>query len=295
MPGHSGKCAIGLSSRLTLRYFAIGSLAVWLCDKLSGGVQAAHMHVPTLVDWNSRSGIITLTLPRASFRSYQPGQYFLANIPNLSLGEWRPLAASAVLADALVFHVQSIPRIAAAPSVPAVRLRGPFGHTDFGSYENVLLFAGGVGITPLIASFTTFLREALAGRANPAMRSVVLVLMSRAAADLKTFSEVFALAGGEAGALREAGAAVKTATCAFHVRLHCTDASAWSSLCDPQSADHVSMFVTHRRCDVAEVFQTFGRGRSSIAAVCGSPALAAAVSRQAWASGTDFHAEQFGA
>ena len=79
-------------------------------------------------------------------------------------------------------------------SVPAVRLSGPFGCTDFSEYENLVLFAGGIGITPMIAIFNDLLRKAREGTAPPTVRFVNLVWMARKISDFRLFEEFLQLA-----------------------------------------------------------------------------------------------------
>lgn len=78
-------------------------------------------------------------------------------------------------------------------ATPAVRLSGPFGNTDFDTYENLVLFAGGIGITPMIALFTHMLHRALAGTAPRCVRSATLVWMTRNMSDFRLFEEFFEL------------------------------------------------------------------------------------------------------
>lgn len=156
---------------------------------------------------------------------YEAGQFFFVNIPSLSLSEWHPFTASAVLDDSLVFYIKTM---GAAPVVkphpinptveggswtsrlaelarraeqgvllPAVRLYGPFGHNDFMQYENLVLFAGGIGITPMIAVFTDLRRRAQRGLGVGALRSVRLVWMSRSVAEFHMFAEIFAMVAQE--------------------------------------------------------------------------------------------------
>ena len=193
------------------RYLAIGPLVLWLVDKMSRGIQSARMHVPSHMEWNPQFNLIMLKLPRAHFKTYRPGQYFFVNIPEITMNEWHPFTASAVLDDDIVFYIKRMKKSKLSASrvpwthrlallmeesskYPAIRLSGPFGHTDFELYETVIFFAGGIGITPMIASFTMFLRDALEKKGRfPNVKCVVLVWMSPASSDFKIFEEVFNL------------------------------------------------------------------------------------------------------
>ena len=70
------------------RYFVAGSMVLWLCDRLSRGIQSSCLLIPTDVQHHTRSGIVVLKMPRAASPACQPGQYFFVNIPQLSLNEW---------------------------------------------------------------------------------------------------------------------------------------------------------------------------------------------------------------
>jgi ferredoxin-NADP reductase len=188
--------------------------------------------VPDALEWQTRSGSTMLRLPRPEV--YEPGQYFFINIPAISLNEWHPFTASAVLDDSLIFYIKAMPRrgallrptnddahkaalknensppdvtsaavrqlpwtervamLARHPTVlPRVRLFGPFGHFEYTSYESLLLFAGGIGITPMIAIFTHLRARAEAGEDVGRLKNVVLVWMSRSVAEFQMFQSIF--------------------------------------------------------------------------------------------------------
>ena len=158
-----------------------------------------------------------------SHLSYEPGQYFFINIPDISLNEWHPFTATAILDDSIVFCIkrlkskktsekrtwtqrlaeraQSITTKAdeitsGAPVTPlplALRLSGPFGHTDFTSYERLLLVAGGIGITPMIAIFANLKKRQLLGQEIGTLKHVQLVWMSRSVGEFRLFEEVLSL------------------------------------------------------------------------------------------------------
>lgn len=195
-------------------YFAAGSLLMWLSDKLVRSVQAACMLVPSKLEWHARSGVVMLRLKRDACVDVQPGQYFNINIPSISLNEWHPFTASAVLPDGIYFYIKAMrpardavcgyhrvpwtARLAAlvqeAKAIPTVRLGGPYGNTHFDDYANMVLFAGGIGITPMIAIFNDLLRRAMAGQAPRHIKTATLVWMTRSVSDFRLFEEFFALA-----------------------------------------------------------------------------------------------------
>ena len=157
------------------------------------------------------------------FIGYQPGQFYFINIPEISLNQWHPFTASAIVDTGLVFFIKKLherknnqddstlikrrflpvskwTRNLATQSQkdpfwrPLVRLHGPFGHNDFFHYETLLLFAGGIGITPLIAIFTDLRKKAIAGDESLGnLKTVVLVWMSRSISEFRMFEELFAV------------------------------------------------------------------------------------------------------
>ena len=196
------------------RYYAVGGLMLWLCDKYSRGVAGTRHYAPENMEWHSRNGATMLKLMNKNFESYKPGQYFFVNIPAISLNEWHPFTASAILKDGIVLYIKRMPKSAIRNRItwserlgelvddvvstksglyPTIRLHGPFGHTDFTEYESLLLFAGGIGITPMIGIFT-HLRSAVQQKKNIGkLKSVVLCWNSRSVAEFKMFETILTM------------------------------------------------------------------------------------------------------
>jgi hypothetical protein len=74
---------------------------------------------------------------------------------------------------------------------PSVRVYGPFGHFDASHHEQLLLFAGGIGITPMIAVFANLQRQVRTGLPIGALKRVVLVWMSRHVSEFRMFEDIF--------------------------------------------------------------------------------------------------------
>eukprot|EP00048_Salpingoeca_helianthica_P012115 m.174866 g.174866 ORF g.174866 m.174866 type:complete len:905 (+) comp15329_c1_seq1:85-2799(+) len=291
-------------------YFAAGALFLWFVDKVSRGVRAARLCAPMAMGWVPRNGMVRIKLGPESYKSYKPGQYFFLNIPQLSINEWHPFTASAVTSDGIIFYIKAMPknpsltripwtqRLAdltqTADAMPMLRLSGPFGHTDFEGYESLVMFAGGIGITPMIAIFTDLMHRAKEGRPIGRLQNVALVWMSRSVAEFRLFEEIFTMVH-TASVLAEEKAHVNTQACNFHVRLHCTRRESWISMVSPESLDHVRMFVAQGRCDVAGRIEEFmtANPTDTMVAVCGPHTLTHTASKASWKFGTDFHAEQF--
>jgi hypothetical protein len=163
-----------------------------------------------------------------SLPHYQPGQYFFINIPCISLNEWHPFTASAVLDDGILLYIKSMGKPQGAPKswtskladlarrglaheVPMLRLSGPFGHINLDGYETILLFAGGIGITPMIAIFAELRRRLVAedladqlaehkGQPVPPrarLKRVRLMWMSRKVDEFRLFEKIFSYVRGD--------------------------------------------------------------------------------------------------
>ena len=183
-----------------------------MCDKWSRGIAASRLYTPELVEWHSRNETTLLKLSHSSISHlrYEPGQYFFLNIPDISLNEWHPFTATAILDDGIVFCIKRMnnkrqsqkgtwtqrlaDRAQSWSSTPlGMRLSGPFGHTDFTSYEKLLLIAGGIGITPMIAIFAHLKKQQLLGRELGKLKTVQLIWMSRSVGEFRLFEEIFSL------------------------------------------------------------------------------------------------------
>lgn len=199
----------------------MGGLVVWLCDKWSRSISGSRLHVPAEMEWHARNESTMLKLTHESVgKNYEPGQYFFINIPAISLNEWHPFTASAVLDEGIVFYIKKMSnpnslrgswtqRLAeladrqdSAPVMPLVRLSGPFGHTQFTEYKHLLLVAGGIGITPMIAIFAHLRKQQLLGLPLGALKSVQLVWMSRHVSEFRLFEHIFALIANDDRAAR---------------------------------------------------------------------------------------------
>jgi predicted ferric reductase len=277
------------------------------------------------MEWHARTGTTMIKLHRSSFLNYEPGQFFFVNIPRVSLNEWHPFTASAVLDDSIVFYIKKIPtsnnslhgratwttrlanRVEADCPPMALRLNGPFGHTDFKCYEHLLMFAGGIGITPLIAIFTDLRRAARIGNTARlgSLKAVTLVWMSRSVTEFRLFEEVFMMAMKDSSADvprtineddEDANVSDTDTKIKFEIKLHCTRRDSFVSLTNPASQDYVKMLVESGRCDLPATFKKHvpeGKGADTMVAVCGPARLMYDVSGLAWNSGCDFHSEQF--
>lgn len=204
-------------------YTNLPGMVLWLCDKWVRGIATSRLFVPTELSWHERNRTTMIKLSSDSLPDYKPGQYFFINIPCLSLNEWHPFTASAVLDDGIVLYIKNMQRKKGAgeswtsklaelalgdnPTMPVVRLSGPFGHVSFENHETILLFAGGIGITPMIAIFAGLrkritemdLAHKIAQQngqpqsTQPRHKNVRLTWMSRSISEFRLFETIFSL------------------------------------------------------------------------------------------------------
>eukprot|EP00048_Salpingoeca_helianthica_P003124 m.64117 g.64117 ORF g.64117 m.64117 type:complete len:828 (-) comp12505_c1_seq2:67-2550(-) len=316
---------------------AIGGLLLWVVDKWCSVLAAAPLITPHTLEWDEITGVTTVRALRPAGLRVKAGQYFFLNIPEISLHTWHPFTASACLQGELVFHIKNqaqgqthktLLRPGAWTSalsslatdlysrdiaMPVLRLRGPFGDIPYQNYERLLLFAGGIGITPMMSILVEHLRAARAnprGGATPvkvaglgsdgdddemvragragSMTStkrprITLVWLAPSAALFTLFSDVFE-------AIRQHQSSRPEPDHQFSVALHATRAGTM-----PDNL-HVGGGVELKqgRANIAEVFAQYSRtGRRSLACVCGPTPLINQVSAQAKLFDCDFHTELF--
>ena len=347
--------AVALSHAWSFWYYAVGGLILIAIDKVFRTVDAARVvRVKSLL---SAHGITRLVLD-ASFlkgRSFFAGQYVWLNIPDVSPIEWHPFTVSSPPSDSLVFFSSS----SAPPRVPTVSFHirdmgegtwtsrladvagrpvknhadlqvsvdGPHGRAgNFAERDTVIMFAGGVGITPFVSICSElFARSTLPGRGSlpPQLRRVILVWAVREVDTLSAFADMIApLIKASQGSGSGSGSGIE-----FSVHLYITK--------DGGAADPLSPFHTHcahsgvasddqmRGAQAAALCRSVavsgrplignifaraieetrahveGKGESFDAAahvtamVCGPEQLSREVSAVAFQLATDFHSEVF--
>uniref|UniRef100_A0A6B2L6A5 FAD-binding FR-type domain-containing protein n=1 Tax=Arcella intermedia TaxID=1963864 RepID=A0A6B2L6A5_9EUKA len=113
---------------------------------------------------------------------YGPGQYVFLNFPAISHTEWHPFSVTSSPDDpeievnirALGNWTKKVYQLASAEDCVWVRADGPYGNLnlDYHRYSNMVLVAGGIGITPVIG----ILKEIFAGKKRRSrIQSVVMV------------------------------------------------------------------------------------------------------------------------
>ena len=227
-----------------------------------------------------------------------------SNNPVAALPRWSE--AFAIIADSARF--QRMP-------MPVVRLHGPFGHSPFHEYDALLLFAGGIGITPIMSLVIDLFINVHQGiPIRP--QQVVLVWMAQQVDLFFMYADVF---NAIANLQKSAEYPV------FIIKLFCTrggiiNNSSSVSVMHSQSMMSAPLLVSSRdisdsssgsyagpqdlpigsgisldysRCNFPELFESFSRSRSTLAAVCGPPQMAQEVSVYAKLFDCEFHSEEF--
>ena len=139
---------------------------------------------------------------------YHTGQYCFVSFPEISTVESHPYTISSVPGSTgsdtdynLGFHIKAlgdhskkladlVRRKGATPELIDVRIQGPYGNVSFNpfKYENMILVAGGIGVTPLIG----LVEDALRRRADGEKRNVLLIWATRSAHEANMFNKVLA-------------------------------------------------------------------------------------------------------
>ena len=203
-----------------------------------------------------------------------------------------------------------------AEALGDVRIDGPYGSAgDLTASTDLVLVAGGIGITPIHAVFAELLALASAPEAGGLMgtplRRVRLVWASRTLGELGLFAETLHAAALREGRLQqqegsprqqEGSAPQQQQTVRFESHLYVTgnaDDGELSSLPDAVAA-WLRASVKEGRPDLPGVCHNLTRekgdserGKTSAFFVCGPAALARIASEQAYACDAHFHSEVF--
>jgi len=199
---------------------------ILLVPVLSFGVEVLYRIVMVLVRgaWMKSAKVtalgklgtkIEVTMPL--IHTFEAGQYCWINIPHVSLFQWHPFSISssppgpgqATDGVSLTFHVGDIHgagtfvnklRLATtAYSELKVNIDGPYGRValPLEIHGTILMFAGGMGITPMVSIFGDLLRRHTSGKLKN-LHKCVIVFSSRHLDQLNWFQSIFEAANSAA-------------------------------------------------------------------------------------------------
>jgi predicted ferric reductase len=191
----------------------LAAVAIYVVDRLFGYVFQAHVrHAATKRETTARvvedGQMVRLTLPRTF--QFKPGQYVGVSCPAVARFEWHNFTIASAPSDAnavlmikaggrwtrnLLKHVAALG--GAATEVPLhLLVHGPVGAVaiDWTSarYDAFVVFAGGVGVTPMISFYRELASQASRGRALKLAR---LVYLSRSRAQVQNIFDLETVGG----------------------------------------------------------------------------------------------------
>jgi hypothetical protein len=187
--------AVGLVHAWSHWYYTAGGLLLLAVDKLFRTVDAARVVRVLSLDAGHEMTRVVLDAAFLRGRSFFAGQYAWINIPAVATAEWHPFTVASAPAAALdvsgvaaPVHAPTLPphvafyikenhagswtarlaRLAESrPSVADLEISvdGPYGRApDFDAADTVVMFAGGIGVTP----YLSLLNELVARATLPA-------------------------------------------------------------------------------------------------------------------------------
>jgi len=290
-----------------LWYFLCAPATLYLVDKcirLSRGMtQGARAQVTVVPAGDKPVTRLKIAPPQEgkALFLYHAASYAFVNVPEISLLEWHPFTiASAPTDDDISFAIKDmgqgtwtnrLAQLASDVTEIDVRLDAPYGRAYFTHQPCLLLFAGGIGITPMHSIFREICLRIQAGDQVGALRKVVIVWSSRENSELCMFAETW-----------QKCANMINSNIEFEMHIHntskdpekCKEEPTLEGVPDTSVAYTVSI-LKGGRPDYGGVFQTAiaAYEKECLAMVCGPAALVANVSELCFEHDIEFHTEIF--
>eukprot|EP01043_Picozoa_sp_COSAG02_P018484 COSAG02_NODE_864_length_16407_cov_4.535197_5_plen_754_part_00 len=197
----------------TFWYYAVGGLFLWTVDASLRTIRLARAGrgIPIDATFDHRTGVTTLTFEREAFEHHAPAQYVFLCVPSLGLAERHPFTISSPPSAPLrTLHIKALnggkagastftdklAQLVGAGGVERlgdVRVDGPYGSAgDLTKSEELVLVAGGIGVTPIISVFAELLalpkQADSGGLLSTPLRRVRLIWVSRTLSELALFA-----------------------------------------------------------------------------------------------------------
>eukprot|EP00475_Leptophrys_vorax_P035025 TRINITY_DN5728_c0_g4_i1.p1 TRINITY_DN5728_c0_g4~~TRINITY_DN5728_c0_g4_i1.p1 ORF type:complete len:675 (-),score=152.69 TRINITY_DN5728_c0_g4_i1:32-2011(-) len=149
-----------LHSVAVFKYYALTAAAIYGLDRVIRFFWGAFPKKTLSVE--IISGAVRVRFPKNWLASYTVGQYVFVNFPQIGFLEWHPFTlasgpdenCSEIMIKSLGDHTRKLMHAAQSRETLWIRVDGPYGNWPFNffRYKCAVLVAGGVGVTPSIAT-----------------------------------------------------------------------------------------------------------------------------------------------
>lgn len=157
--------------------FVIPGLLPWMVDLAFRNSQAANVTTVVRSGLSADDSIATLELAIDERVHVCPAAEFFLNFPTVSLFQWHPFSVARHTGNTIAFHMKNygnftkqVTRQLAAGVVMPVRVTGPVGRTTDRTLDHpvLLIFAGGVGVAPVLSIIRRLAARREQGAGEPA-------------------------------------------------------------------------------------------------------------------------------
>lgn len=297
----------GLIHAWSMWYFTGGGMILWFIDRLIRYYKSFKTYPTTDIQvYNRDTTQISLQPNNFSFRA---GQYAFINIPSISPLEWHPFTISSSPDEtAITFHIKNMGKntwtsrlariygidsesFSSIPTLPIVNIDGPYGNPpDFTEHRNIILVAGGIGITPIISIFKDLYRLHRQNHVKTRqIKNVYLLWVVRDVQSLDMFRDFF-------DEVMDTASTDTIVASMFHIMLRVTQRS-FSAPKVVDGADPAAINPTPvmGRPNMQREFSDIARvsGSDAIAMVCGPAPMVAEVENASYQCKFELHMETF--
>jgi len=285
----------GLIHSWSMWYFTGGGMLLWFIDRLIRFYKGTK-HFP-VTSVQVENGVVQITMRPNGF-AFRAGQYAFLNIPSITPLEWHPFTISSTPGDPnITFHIKDmgkntwtarLARIYGSSkinSLPLVNLDGPYGNPpSLSACANLVLVAGGIGITPILSIFKEQYQLHKQNHPNSIrMRHIYLIWVVRDTAMLEMFRDVFDEISYDSRLQSK-----------FHIHLRVTQRS-FSNTYTMTASAPINPQPVLGRPNLNQEFTDIARtcGGSVLAMVCGPNSMITEVQNAAYKHKFDLHVETF--